>query len=415
MHFSTLHLRAIQQFQQERFIAGAAFNDNDTLAQRPLQPGKRFLSVLSVGDDLGDHRIELCGDRIAFRHAGVNPHSRPGQDPEPLDRARGGRKTVVGILSIQPYFDGVAGGPRWFAFQVSAARDVNLQLDQIEPGGAFGHRMLDLQPRVHLHEKESPLFRLVQEFHRAGVAVARGLAQAYRCFAQSLILFGRKRRRRRFLKNLLVAALNGAVAHPACPGCSMVVGDDLHLNVARSPLNELLHENGRVAKGLECFGASALESFWKLAGLTNPANSVTPTPSGGLNKEWVAQVFRVVFGVGERLYRAVAPGGYLDLLLLGQAFRRDLIAHAPHHIAIGADEHDAHFMAKVRERGVLSHEAPSYPDRIGARGRQRSLQAGIIHITALELPGVLIESPERGRDTPLRPLRGQTWHAGPVQ
>ena len=307
----------------------------------------------------------------------------------------------------------MASGSRWVAFQVSAARHVNLQLDQIEPGGAFGHRMLDLQARVHFHEKETPLFRLVQEFHRAGIAVARGLAQAHRRFAKSLILFWSKNRAGGFLKNLLVAALDSAVAHPASPGGSVVVGDDLHLNVACSTLNKLLHENGRVAKGLECLGASALESFGEVAGLTNFANSVTPTPSGGLNKEWVAQVLSVAFGVGERLHRAVAPGGYLYLLSFGQAFRRDLVAHAPHYIAFRANEYDAHFMAKVRERGVLGHEAPSYPDRIGARGRQRALQTGIIHITALELPGVLIEHLS-GAET-YRLIRFADKHGMPVR
>jgi hypothetical protein len=97
---------------------------------------------------------------------------------------------LSGILRIQPYLDGVAGGTRRFAFQSTAARDVNLQLDQIEAGGAFGHRMLDLQPRVHLHEKELPLSGWYKEFHSAGVLVARGLAQAHCSFAQRLSCSG---------------------------------------------------------------------------------------------------------------------------------------------------------------------------------------------------------------------------------
>ena len=35
-----------------------------------------------------------------------------------------------------------------------AGGDAQLPLDQVEPGDHFGHRMLDLQPRVHLHEVE---------------------------------------------------------------------------------------------------------------------------------------------------------------------------------------------------------------------------------------------------------------------
>ena len=55
--------------------------------------------------------------------------------------------------------------------------DVQLQLHQVQPGGRLGHRMLDLQPGVDLHELEAAGFRVDQELHRAGVAVAGGGAK----------------------------------------------------------------------------------------------------------------------------------------------------------------------------------------------------------------------------------------------
>ena len=216
------------------FVTGPALDDDDALAQRPLQTGKRFLPVLAVGDDLGDHRVELRGDGIAFRYSGVNAHARPGQNPEPLDNARSGSKTVVRIFRIQPHLDGMTGGARRFAFQAAAARDVDLKFHEIEPGCAFGHRMFDLQPGVHLHEQEAVDFRFVQELHRAGVVIARRLTQAHRRLAQRLILFGRKRRRRSFFEDFLVASLDGAVAHAGGPRRPIVVGNDLDLDVARA-------------------------------------------------------------------------------------------------------------------------------------------------------------------------------------
>src|ERR1039458_6559761 len=234
----------------------------------------------------------------------------------------------------------MTGGARWLAFQVTTPRDVNLQLDQIEPGSAFRHRMLDLQPRVHLHEKELPAFRLIQEFHGACIAVAGGLAQAHCRFAQCLILFPRERRRWRFLKNFLVTALNGAVAHADGPRCSMVVCHHLHFDVACS-LNQLLHENSWVSKGLERLDAGALKSFWKLTGRKHPADPVTATPCGSLKNEWIAQALSVALGIGERFHRAAAPARYRDLLPLSQAFRGDLVARASHRLTIRADKHDA--------------------------------------------------------------------------
>ena len=127
---------------------------------------------------------------------------------------------VVRIFGIEPHLDGVARSAWRLSLQAPAPRDVNLQLDQIEPRRTFGHGMFDLQPRVHLHKGKTLAFRFVQELHGAGVVVSRRLAQTHRRLAQRLILFRRKRRRGRFLKNLLVAALDGAIAHAQRPTLS---------------------------------------------------------------------------------------------------------------------------------------------------------------------------------------------------
>ena len=51
-----------------------------------------------------------------------------------------------------------------------AGGDADLLAHQIDAADHLGHRMLDLQPRVHLDEGE--LAVLVEELERAGVAVA---------------------------------------------------------------------------------------------------------------------------------------------------------------------------------------------------------------------------------------------------
>ena len=53
-----------------------------------------------------------------------------------------------------------------------AAGDAQLQFDQIEPGDRLGDGMLDLQPRVHLHEIELAA-AIEQEFQRAGALIAQ--------------------------------------------------------------------------------------------------------------------------------------------------------------------------------------------------------------------------------------------------
>src|ERR1019366_5687210 len=95
VHVAALHFVAVQQFEQKRFIAGPALDDDHALAQRTLQPGERFFAVLTEGDDLGNHRVELGGNRIALGHAGINSNTRPSLNSEALDCTRGWSKSVV--------------------------------------------------------------------------------------------------------------------------------------------------------------------------------------------------------------------------------------------------------------------------------------------------------------------------------
>ena len=65
--------------------------------------------------------------------------------------------------------------------QLLAGGDAELPFDQIEPGDRFGHRMLDLQPRVHFHEPEAvgpqPARAVGDELDRAGADIADRLAR----------------------------------------------------------------------------------------------------------------------------------------------------------------------------------------------------------------------------------------------
>src|SRR4051812_5982403 len=89
------------------------------------------------------------------------------------------------------------------------ARDPDLPLDKVEAGNRLGHRMLDLQPRIHLHEDELALRN--EKFHRAGAAIADGLRAGDRGVAKATSEAIRDARSRRLLQDLLVTALDRAV------------------------------------------------------------------------------------------------------------------------------------------------------------------------------------------------------------
>ena len=149
-------------------------------------------------------------------------------------RAAAGQEGVGRVLGAEAHFDRVPGDPDVVLRdrQVLAARDAQLQLDEIEPGDEFGHRVLDLQPGVHFHEVELA-GGIEQELDRARARVAdlarhRGRRQPH-ALAQHRI----DGRRGRLLDDLLVTPLHRAVALAEVHDVARGVGEHLDLDVPR--------------------------------------------------------------------------------------------------------------------------------------------------------------------------------------
>src|ERR1051325_9722805 len=112
-----------------------------------------------------------------------------------------------------------------------AVGDPDLLAHQIEAGDRLGHRMLDLEARVHLDEVE--LAGLPEELDRAGAAIAHLRHRPGDDPAHPVALLGRDHRRGRFLEDLLMAALKRAVALAEMDRIALAVAEDLELDVAR--------------------------------------------------------------------------------------------------------------------------------------------------------------------------------------
>ena len=113
-----------------------------------------------------------------------------------------------------------------------AGGDTQLLGDKIDAGDHLGHRMLDLQTRVHFQEIE--LAAAVDELDRAGIAIAGGARDADRDVADALALGFAQGRRRRLFDDLLKAALDRTLAIKQMHDVAVRVGQDLHLDVARA-------------------------------------------------------------------------------------------------------------------------------------------------------------------------------------
>ena len=133
--------------------------------------------------------------------------------------------------------------------QRAALRDLKLQPHQVDPGHAFGHGMLDLDAGVHLQEIEAAVV-VEQELDRARADIAdrRGRLDGGRAHLRAK--FGRHRRRRRFLDQLLMAALDRAVALAQMDDCPLLVAEHLDLDMARAEQRALDQETAVAERAL---------------------------------------------------------------------------------------------------------------------------------------------------------------------
>ena len=85
IHFPVLYFTAVEHFQKKRFVTRPTFNDDDAIQQHSPKAGHCFPSVLAIGDDLGDHGVELCGNALALGYTRVNTHTRSCPNPKTLN------------------------------------------------------------------------------------------------------------------------------------------------------------------------------------------------------------------------------------------------------------------------------------------------------------------------------------------
>jgi hypothetical protein len=107
-----------------------------------------------------------------------------------------------------------------------AGGDEDLFLHEIDPRHLLGHGMLDLDACVHLHEVERAVL-VVQEFHRAGVAVADRRRAVRGQLPHLQPLLGREHGARRLFDQLLVIALHRALALAHVDDAALPVAEEL--------------------------------------------------------------------------------------------------------------------------------------------------------------------------------------------
>ena len=149
-----------------------------------------------------------------------------------LDGAGAGAVVAGGVFGIEADFDGVAVDLEVLLAEREglAGGDAELPLDEVLAGDGLGDGVFDLEAGVHLHEEE--FFILDDEFDGPSAFVGDGAGGGAGGLAHGGAAGLRHAGGGGFFDDLLVAALDGAVALEKVEGVAVAVGEDLEFDVA---------------------------------------------------------------------------------------------------------------------------------------------------------------------------------------
>ena len=258
--------------------------------------------------------------------------------------------------------------------ELFARRSADALLDDVDARRHLGHAVLHLNTRVHLQEEilglggRAPIHR-EQALDRARADVVHGPCGLHADLPDALAhrLIHDPLGGRRLLDELLVAALDRAVALAQVDRGAVLVGEDLDLDVAR--VGEVaLEVDGRVGEELLALACGPLERVLQLGLVHRDAEPLAAAPAGGLDGDRVADL------VGGDLARGLEVGDGLGRAgddrharLLHQLAGARLGAHRLDRARRRPDEHDPRVLERLGERRVLGQEPVAGVDRLGAR------------------------------------------------
>ena len=242
-------------------------------------------------------------------------------------------------------------------------RDPELPLDQVLAGNHLGHRVLDLEPGVHLHEVE--VVAAAEELDRARAQIAAGLGRGHRRGAHLGAPRRAQPRRRRLLDHLLMAALDRAVALEEMQDVAAAVGEDLDLDVTRA-LQVGLDDDPVVAESRAGLAPGGLERGIEILGPLDHPHALAAAPGRGLDQHRVAGPGRGL-SEGLRVLGGAMVAGHQRHSGLGHdLLGRRLGAERPDRRRRRADEDQAGVHAGLGEIGILGQEAVTGMDCLGA-------------------------------------------------
>ena len=206
---------------------------------------------------------------------------------EMAQRAGGGHEVAGGVFGVEADFDGVAGDGEigLQQGQAFAGGDAELPFDQILAGDHLGDRVFDLEAGVHFHEVEA--VALHDEFDGACADIADRAGGGDGGFAHGGARGLGQAGGWGFLDDLLVAALDRAVALEEADGVAVRVGEDLDFDVARAA-EIAFDQHAVVAEGGQRFAFGGEDGGEQVGGVFDDAHALAASAGRSFDEDGVA-------------------------------------------------------------------------------------------------------------------------------
>ena len=292
------------------------------------------------GAQFRDHGIVEHRHFATFVNAAVITNAWPRGRSQEADLAGTGHEILVRIFGV----DAALHGPAIeldFALgegQFLAASHQNLPFHQVKTRDPFGNRMLHLQSRVHLQEVEIAV-RICQEFHGTRTHVLHGPRHFQRSLAHGGAHLWRDMGTGGLLDDFLVPPLNGAFAFPHVDVITVLISEDLNLDVP-GLVNRFFDVDAVITKGRKRLAPGTGQSGLQFLSVFRQPHALATTAHGGLHHDGIADLLGFQ-------HQSIIAHGFLDTRhhgassLDGHDPRRGFRAHANDGFRPGTDEGDA--------------------------------------------------------------------------
>ncbi|GBH21157.1 hypothetical protein KPSA3_07199 [Pseudomonas syringae pv. actinidiae] len=298
------------------------------------------------------------------------------------------QKAFACVFGVDAKFKAVAARGRRFAErQRQAVGDTQLLDHQVDAGGFFGHRVLDLQARVDLKERQGAVLA-EQELHGARTNVARLGADVLSRLVNARALFFADERRWRLFHQLLVTALQGAIACADNDDLAVFVGQYLGFDVAWA-VEELFNETFATPESGFGFAHGGGEHFGDFIKTPSHFHAASATAESGLDGDRQT----VLLGKGQHLGgvfdRAGCAGNQWRADQMSQFARLDLVAQHINGLGVGANPDQTGVDHRSGEVGPLRQKAIAWvhgvcPAAFGDSQQLFNVQVGLGRALAVQ-------------------------------